>query len=104
MAALAEGLRLLHKADPMVMVEVQDSGEYVLCAAGEERWRAPTSAWPPSPAGRVVLPGPAVVLPGPAGLLLTGCRCFAARHSRPVGTLASWLAWARVSVPVSFIF
>lgn len=34
MPALVEGLRLLHKADPMVQVVVQDTGEHVLCAAG----------------------------------------------------------------------
>jgi translation elongation factor EF-G len=34
MPALVEGLRLLHHADPMVQVMVQDSGEHVLCAAG----------------------------------------------------------------------
>lgn len=35
MPALVEGLRLLHKADPMVQVAVQETGEHVLCAAGE---------------------------------------------------------------------
>jgi hypothetical protein len=34
MPALVEGLRLLHRADPMVQVAVQESGEHVLCAAG----------------------------------------------------------------------
>jgi len=34
MPALVEGLRLLHKADPMVQVAVQETGEHVLCAAG----------------------------------------------------------------------
>ena len=37
MPALVEGLRLLHHADPMVQVTVQDSGEHVLCAAGALR-------------------------------------------------------------------
>ena len=36
MPALVEGLRLLHKADPMVQVAVQETGEHVLCAAGEQ--------------------------------------------------------------------
>lgn len=43
MPALVEGLRLLHQADPMVQVAVQDTGEHVLCAAGEQlclRWGA----------------------------------------------------------------
>lgn len=35
MPALAEGLRLLHRADPLVQVEVQDTGEHVVAAAGE---------------------------------------------------------------------
>ena len=35
MPALEAGLRLLHRADPMVLVEVQEGGEHVLCAAGE---------------------------------------------------------------------
>ncbi len=35
MPALAEGLRLLHRADPLVQVSVQDNGEHVLAAAGE---------------------------------------------------------------------
>ncbi|PRW32859.1 ribosomal S5 Elongation factor G III V family [Chlorella sorokiniana] len=35
MPALVEGLRLLHRADPMVQVAVQETGEHVLCAAGE---------------------------------------------------------------------
>lgn len=36
MPALVEGLRLLHKADPMVQVAVQETGEHVLCAAGAQ--------------------------------------------------------------------
>lgn len=36
MPALVEGLRLLHQADPMVQVAVQETGEHVLCAAGEQ--------------------------------------------------------------------
>ena len=35
MPALISGLRLLHRADPLVQVLVQESGEHVLCAAGE---------------------------------------------------------------------
>lgn len=35
MPAVAEGLRLLHRADPLVQVSVQDNGEHVLAAAGE---------------------------------------------------------------------
>ncbi|GAB4820198.1 hypothetical protein N2152v2_007244 [Parachlorella kessleri] len=35
MPALAEGLRLLHRADPLVQVSVQDTGEHVVAAAGE---------------------------------------------------------------------
>ncbi len=36
MPALVEGLRLLHRADPMVQVAVQETGEHVLCAAGKQ--------------------------------------------------------------------
>lgn len=35
MPKLVEGLRLLHRADPLVQVAVQESGEHVVCAAGE---------------------------------------------------------------------
>lgn len=35
MPALVEGLRLLHRADPLVQVSVQENGEHVLAAAGE---------------------------------------------------------------------
>ena len=35
MQALVEGLRLLHRADPLVQVSVQENGEHVVAAAGE---------------------------------------------------------------------
>lgn len=35
MKRLAEGLRLLHQADPCVQVLVQDTGEHVIVTAGE---------------------------------------------------------------------
>ena len=35
MPALEEGLRLLHRADPLVQVSVQENGEHVVAAAGE---------------------------------------------------------------------
>ncbi len=35
MPALVDGLRLLHRADPLVQVTVQDTGEHVVAAAGQ---------------------------------------------------------------------
>jgi translation elongation factor EF-G len=38
LAALEEGLRLLHRADPLVQVAIGEHGEHVLAAAGKSCW------------------------------------------------------------------